>query len=196
MYEYKVIPAPQRTVKVKGLKTPGERFAHLLAEAMNAEAEEGWEFLRAETLPCEERKGLTGTAKSFQSVLIFRRALGFAEEGHADWTDDEAGLANSDHAEADTAWRDHDQPDTDRPEPSAGATGATVEQPPRLSLVATRHEPETRVPLAGQKADQLVNQSGRQEPVLRPGAAATALASERPEPVLRTRARDEGENNG
>lgn len=74
-YEYKVIPAPARTVKVKGLKTTGERFAHLLTEALNREAEQGWTFLRAESLPCEERKGLTGTARSTQTVLIFRRTL-------------------------------------------------------------------------------------------------------------------------
>lgn len=78
MYEYKVVTAPLRAVKVKGLKTTEERFAHMLEEALNDEAREGWEYLRAETLPCEERRGLTGTAKSFQSVLVFRRPLGMA----------------------------------------------------------------------------------------------------------------------
>ncbi len=79
-YEYKVIPAPVRTVKVKGLKTTGERFAHLMTEALNREAEAGWEFLRAETLPCEERKGLMSKARSTQTVLIFRRPLDLPEE--------------------------------------------------------------------------------------------------------------------
>jgi len=94
MYEYKVIPSPLRTAKVKGLKTAAERFAHMLESALNAEALDGWEFLRAETLPCEERKGLTGTAKSFQSVLMFRRALHPGEEAHDDTFDtqtDQAG---------------------------------------------------------------------------------------------------------
>jgi len=72
MYEYKVVPAPLRTVKVKGLKTTADRFAHLLGETLNAEAD-GWEYLRTEVLPCEERKGLTGTARTMQTVLIFRR---------------------------------------------------------------------------------------------------------------------------
>ncbi len=78
-YEYKVIPAPARTVKVKGLKTPGERFAHLLTEYLNEAASEGWEYVRAESLPCEERKGLFSKAKSTQVVLIFRRALVYDE---------------------------------------------------------------------------------------------------------------------
>lgn len=80
MYEYKVVPAPLRTVKVKGLKTTEERFAHLIEEALNDEAAGGWEYLRSETLPCEERKGLTGTARSFQSVLVFRRPRMLAAE--------------------------------------------------------------------------------------------------------------------
>ena len=79
-YEYKVVPAPVRTVKVKGLKTTGERFAHLMTEALNREAETGWEFLRAETLPCEERKGLMSKSRSTQTVLIFRRPLYLPEE--------------------------------------------------------------------------------------------------------------------
>ena len=78
-YEYKVIPAPARTVKVKGLKTPGERFAHLLTECLNEAANEGWEYVRAESLPCEERKGLFSKARSTEVVLIFRRALVYDE---------------------------------------------------------------------------------------------------------------------
>ena len=60
-YEYKVVPAPARPGKVKGARGPAERFAASLAAELNAEATEGWEFLRAETLPVEERSGLTGT---------------------------------------------------------------------------------------------------------------------------------------
>lgn len=75
MYEYKVVPAPVRAVKVRGLKTTADRFAHLLSETMNALAAEGWEYQRAEALPCEERRGLTGTRTTTQTVMIFRRAL-------------------------------------------------------------------------------------------------------------------------
>lgn len=74
MFEYKVVPAPVRAVKVRGLKTTGERFAHLLSETMNALASEGWEYQRTEQLACEERRGLTGTRTSTQTVMVFRRA--------------------------------------------------------------------------------------------------------------------------
>lgn len=75
MHEYKVVPAPLRVARVKGLKTTPERFAHLLTEALNAVAAEGWEYVRTESLPCEERKGLTGTRTTTQAVMIFRREL-------------------------------------------------------------------------------------------------------------------------
>lgn len=74
-YEYKVIPAPRRGEKVRGAKHPEDRFAHALASLMNRMGREGWEYQRAETLPCEERSGLTGRSTTFQNMLIFRRAL-------------------------------------------------------------------------------------------------------------------------
>jgi hypothetical protein len=42
---------------------------------MNRLGAEGWEYLRADTLPCEERVGFTGRQTTFQHMLIFRRAL-------------------------------------------------------------------------------------------------------------------------
>ena len=75
MYEYKAVPAPARAVKVRGLKTTEARFAHALTLALNEEAYEGWEYLRSESLPCSERRGLTGTRTTTQTVLIFRRRL-------------------------------------------------------------------------------------------------------------------------
>jgi hypothetical protein len=83
MYEYKVIPAPARVQKVKGLKTTQERFAHLVAELLNQHGADGWEYLRAESLPCEERKGLTGLRSSTQTVLILRRAIVRSESAGA-----------------------------------------------------------------------------------------------------------------
>lgn len=74
-YEYKVMAAPTRAPKVRGADTVEARFAVTLAEVLNRAGGEGWEYLRAETLPVEERAGLTGTRTSFRTVLIFRRAL-------------------------------------------------------------------------------------------------------------------------
>ncbi len=78
-YEYKVIPAPRRGEKERGAKTVPERFAVALTHAMNAMARDGWEYLRADTLPCDERVGLTGTATHFQNMLVFRRGLPVAQ---------------------------------------------------------------------------------------------------------------------
>ena len=44
-----------------------------LTQLMNDLAREGWEYLRADTLPCEERSGLTGKSTTFQNLLVFRR---------------------------------------------------------------------------------------------------------------------------
>ena len=72
-YEYLAVPTPLRTQKVKGLKTPAERHAHMITVLLNDLGREGWEYWRAESLPCEERKGLTGTATYTHALLIFRR---------------------------------------------------------------------------------------------------------------------------
>ncbi|MCC5971197.1 MAG: DUF4177 domain-containing protein [Pararhodobacter sp.] len=157
MYEYKVIPAPVRTAKVKGLKTTAERFAHLLEGAVNAEAVEGWEFLRAETLPCEERKGLTGTAKTFQTVLVFRRAPDGGQSGRAD----PALSYEEPHADAP---HDSAEPADDTEGPQAVS--------PRLSLVATRHDQGKRQePVLRPGAALRAGQPERAEPVLRTRAA-------------------------
>ena len=72
-YEYKVIPAPARGLKAKGLKTAEDRFANALQTAMNDLAADGWDYLRADTLPSEQREGLMSKTTVYQNMLIFRR---------------------------------------------------------------------------------------------------------------------------
>lgn len=74
-YEYKVIPAPRRGEKARGVKTTEDRFALALTGLMNSLGAEGWDYVRADTLPVDERTGLTGTKTSFQNMLVFRREL-------------------------------------------------------------------------------------------------------------------------
>lgn len=74
-YEYKVIPAPKRGEKARGVKSTEDRFALALTQMMNDLGRDGWEYLRADTLPCDERVGLTGTRTTFQNMLVFRRTL-------------------------------------------------------------------------------------------------------------------------
>ncbi|MEO9826185.1 MAG: DUF4177 domain-containing protein [Paracoccaceae bacterium] len=78
-FEYKAIPAPHQGTKAKGVKSTEDRFALSMTDQLNEMAAEGWEYVRAETLPCDERKGLTGTQTVYQNVLIFRRLEAGAE---------------------------------------------------------------------------------------------------------------------
>lgn len=77
-FEYKVIPAPKRGEKARGVKTTEDRFAYALTQLMNQLGAEGWDYVRADALPCEERVGLTGTRTTFQNMLVFRRGVGSA----------------------------------------------------------------------------------------------------------------------
>ncbi|WP_322626710.1 hypothetical protein [Paracoccus beibuensis] len=72
-YEYSVVAAPMRGEKAREAKTPTERFALTLTAELNRMAAEGWEYLRADVLPSEERSGLTGRATVYHNVLVFRR---------------------------------------------------------------------------------------------------------------------------
>lgn len=73
-FEYKVVPAPRRGKKAKGIRGTEAQFANALSALMNEVAAEGWEYLRTDSLPCEERQGLTGRTTVFQNMLVFRRA--------------------------------------------------------------------------------------------------------------------------
>lgn len=72
-YEYKVVPAPTKGVKAKGVRKAEDRFSNTLQELMNNLSSDGWEYQRAETLPSVERSGLTGSTTEWRNVLVFRR---------------------------------------------------------------------------------------------------------------------------
>lgn len=74
-FEYKVIAAPRRGEKAPGAKSTPDRFAVALSHLMNDLGAQGWDYLRADTLPVDERVGLTGTKTSFQTMLVFRRVV-------------------------------------------------------------------------------------------------------------------------
>lgn len=74
-FEYKVVPAPSKSLKNTGEASSEARFAATVAQSLNGEARQGWEFVRAETLPQDERSGLTGTVRVFRTVLIYRRPV-------------------------------------------------------------------------------------------------------------------------
>jgi len=74
-FEYKVVPAPMRGLKARGVKGTSARFANALEAVMNEMGTQGWEYQRTDTLPVEERQGLTGKTTTFQNMLVFQRAL-------------------------------------------------------------------------------------------------------------------------
>ena len=88
-YEYKVVPAPTKGQKAKGVKASEDRFALGIQTLMNDYASDGWEYVRAETLPSTERAGLTGSTTEWRNLLVFRRATS-------------SSVNNAIHAEPDT----------------------------------------------------------------------------------------------
>ncbi len=74
-YEYKVVPSPRKGEKARDARTTPDRFALALTSLMNKLGLDGWEYLRADALPCEERVGFTGSKTTFQNMLVFRRGI-------------------------------------------------------------------------------------------------------------------------
>ncbi len=74
-FEYKVIPAPTKGEKTRAAKTTADRFGVALTNLMNDLGADGWDYVRSDTLPCEERVGFTGSKSIFLNMLVFRRAL-------------------------------------------------------------------------------------------------------------------------
>jgi len=73
-YEYKLVPAPERATRIKGLKGAAS-FAATLESLMNELGAAGWTYMRAETLPQEERSGLTSRTTTYRNLLVFQRLV-------------------------------------------------------------------------------------------------------------------------
>jgi hypothetical protein len=72
-YEYTLRPAPTRAEKHRALKTNAEKFGQTLTDAINELAREGWEFQGVESLPADERSGLTSRTTVTHNFLVVRR---------------------------------------------------------------------------------------------------------------------------
>lgn len=94
-YEYKVVPAPQKGTKAKGVKTAEGRFAVSIEQILNQMGQDGWEYQRAELLPSEERSGLTSSTVNWRNVLVFRREIAaeFSAEREPVEDSDDAAVA-------------------------------------------------------------------------------------------------------
>lgn len=129
-YEYTVIPAPMRGEKVRGARTPSERFAPALAAALNGMAAQGWEYVRAETLPSEERSGLTSRTTVWHNLLVFRRPVAAATAARPLATGEADAPAAERLAEADGAPVAEPPADPSAPA-AAAAAGGPAFQPMR-----------------------------------------------------------------
>ncbi|KAB7610319.1 DUF4177 domain-containing protein [Amylibacter sp. SFDW26] len=122
-YEYKVVPAPRNGIRVKGVKGPAAKFAAALEASMNLLAIEGWEYIRAETLPADERQGLTRRkTETTQHVLIFRRIA--STEKLSERMDPPLGDLTDDTEEAENIFSGNDD---EFPEEDANETEESVE---------------------------------------------------------------------
>lgn len=72
-YEYKVVPAPRRGKAGKGIRGSEAKFANALSVLMNELGAAGWDYVRADTLPVEERRGIFSHGVVQHSMLVFRR---------------------------------------------------------------------------------------------------------------------------
>lgn len=57
------------------MKGVAGKFSNAVTLLMNEMAADGWDYIRSDTLPCEERQGLTGKTVKYHAMMMFRRAV-------------------------------------------------------------------------------------------------------------------------
>ena len=79
-FEYKIVGAPEKGKRKRGARTASERVAAAFEEILEAEAVDGWEYMRTDILPVVERNSLFGRRQeAHRAVMVFRRALAAAQ---------------------------------------------------------------------------------------------------------------------
>lgn len=75
-FEYKCVGAPERAKRKRGAKTRTDRVALAMQDVIMQEAVDGWEYLRTDLVPTEERSGMfSRTHEVHRAVMVFRRSL-------------------------------------------------------------------------------------------------------------------------
>ena len=167
-YEYRVVPAPKRGLKARGVKGTEARFANAIQAQMNDMAGDGWEFLRSETLPSEERSGLTSSHTVWRTLMIFRRPVPDAE------------AVPETHRLAAPATPVAEDAPAATPAPGAAVAPAGPEASPAAPapvsdpVAETEPAPESPAPSRGELASQAVSES----PLPEGGVSAGVTARE------------------
>lgn len=72
--EYKTVGAPHRGRRKRGAKTRSDKVAAAMSEVLDREAVDGWQYLRTDLIPIEERRGWFGrTQEVHRAVMVFER---------------------------------------------------------------------------------------------------------------------------
>ena len=130
-YEYKVIPAPTKGVKARGVKTSEARFANAIEKKMNELAVEGWSYVRSDLLPSDERQGLTSSHTVYRSLLVFRREWSdIAQDDTTAKVEQEQDLEDTDNAKQEL---EIDEPDEATETESAEDQGDETERAEEVS---------------------------------------------------------------
>lgn len=83
-FEYKTVGGPERGKRKRGCKTASERVAAAMEELIRAEAADGWEYVRTDLVPVEERTSWLGRRQTLHcAVLVFRRETGGGAQSRA-----------------------------------------------------------------------------------------------------------------
>jgi len=75
LYEYDVVPAPKKPMRVPGLTREDDRVAYELSTLFNDMAVEGWEYVRADTINIDDVTGIAGNVPKAHTLLVFRRPM-------------------------------------------------------------------------------------------------------------------------
>ena len=175
-FEYKVIPAPNKGKKAKGVKTPEDRFANGVETILNEMAAEGWEFQRAEMLPSEERSGLTGSKTNWRNLLVFRRALitDAPAEAPAAPSDTAPAVAAAASAPVVASAAVEAAP---APAPAAATATPDPKEPPLTAIAGDPEAPPEAVAVPGEGARKMISDDGVEE--LSPVSGLTAALKQR-----------------
>lgn len=75
LYEYDVVPAPKKPMRVPGLTREDDRVAYELSSLFNEMAVDGWEYVRADVINIDDVTGIAGNVPKSHTLLVFRRPM-------------------------------------------------------------------------------------------------------------------------